>query len=381
MGIYDVTRDICAITLIERLSMDKDILYPVRVLHGCLHEWRKRLQFVRTNLLPIGKKCFILGTPTHSNIGDSAIVLAERQFLKHCLGDEQRIKELTVVEVMEYKEIVYHCIRYGGRNLVCWPGGGNLGDQWFHEEVIRRQAIEALGKNAMILFPQTIYYTPTERGMEEEQRSVLYYNGHPGLTVVAREQKSFEIMQALYPDTERLLTPDIVLSCKMENFGAVVQERKGVLFCVRSDVEKSVKDSIWEKLVEEVELLGVAYRKTDMYADVQVTKMNRGECVRQKMQEFCGAELVITDRLHGMVFAVLTGTPCIVFSNYNHKVKGTYDWIQYLPYVRYVESVDEAITLIPELIKMENCKFDNAPLRPYFDQLAEVVREKCPRYQ
>jgi len=29
----------------------------------------------------------------------------------------------------------------------------------------------------------------------------------------------------------------------------------------------------------------------------------------------------------------------------------------------------------PELLAMENCRYDNAPLRPWFDKLAEVVRK------
>ena len=30
---------------------------------------------------------------------------------------------------------------------------------------------------------------------------------------------------------------------------------------------------------------------------------------------------------------------------------------------------------LPELLAMENCRYDNAPLRPWFDKLAEVVRK------
>ena len=75
-----------------------------------------------------------------------------------------------------------------------------------------------------------------------------------------------------------------------------------------------------------------------------------------------------------MIFAALTGTPCIVFSNYNHKVKGTYEWISYLPYVKYAETAEEAILYIPELLQMKNCHYDSTPLKPYFEKLAEIVK-------
>ncbi len=358
----------------------KDLLYPLRVLHGRLHEWReeKNIEFsyMRTLLLPIGKKYYVVGTPTHTNIGDSAIVLAEMLFLKKSVGVSKPIKELSFQETKAQMDIVARCLRMAN-GLVCGHGGGNMGDQWFAEEAFRRKLLNSLPDKPMIVFPQTIYYTPTEKGSAEEKKSAEFYNNRPGLTLVAREVFSFRKMQELYPDTKVIMTPDIVLSCTMSDFGAVPQERAGVLFCARSDREKAVSDNIWEELKAAVDVLCMESRKTDMYSDVPVTKENRAECVRKKMQEFCGAELVITDRLHGMVFAALTGTPCLVFSNSNYKVKGTYEWIRYLPYIHYVESVIEAKQAMTELLAMHNCEYDNSPLTPYYEKLAEVVREAC----
>jgi pyruvyl transferase EpsI len=186
-------------------------------------------------------------------------------------------------------------------------------------------------------------------------------------------------MQALYPDTEVLLTPDIVLSGTKEDYGVTVQERKGVLLCARSDPEKSVDDSTWAEIEKTLEGLGKGHKYTDTQSDCQITRENRMECVRKKLQEFCGAELVITDRLHGMVFAALTETPCIVFSNYNHKVRGTYEWIRHLPYIRYAETAEDALAFIPLLLAIKECRFDNSPLMPYFHQLAEVIKQPCQK--
>ncbi len=40
---------------------------------------------------------------------------------------------------------------------------------------------------------------------------------------------------------------------------------------------------------------------------------------------------MITDRLHGMVFAVITGTPCLVFDNVSKKISMVYQWIREMP--------------------------------------------------
>ena len=102
---------------------------------------------------------------------------------------------------------------------------------------------------------------------------------------------------------------------------------------------------------------------------------NRKDCIRRKMQEFCRSELVITDRLHGMVFAAITDTPCIVFSNYNHKVEGVYQWIKHLPYIKYVNSIEEAEKYIPELLKMRYYKFDDEPLTVFFDKILMLINQ------
>ena len=41
-------------------------------------------------------------------------------------------------------------------------------------------------------------------------------------------------------------------------------------------------------------------------------------------QRFLGADIVITDRLHSMVFALLAGCKCIAIDNTTHKVSGVY---------------------------------------------------------
>ena len=116
-----------------------------------------------------------------------------------------------------------------------------------------------------------------------------------------------------------------------------------------------------------------------MYSKVRVTPETREQLVREKMEELASARLVITDRLHGMVLCTLTGTPCIVMSNNNHKVQGTYEWISYLPYIRYVSDVHQIGQHLEELLQMDNCSFDNGPLRPYYEPLAKVVREYAQR--
>lgn len=355
----------------------KDMIYALRRFHGLIHQKRldhqRKIKLKKYLKYPYGTNAYVLGSPVYSNLGDSAILLAQLEFLRSVGWDRKQIKELTFNEYYQDREVVRKAIR--NNQPIFGLGGGNMGNQWPKEERFRYDMLEDFPENPMVIFPQTIFFLPNSK--EAELSSVSYYNGRDNLIMVAREKKSLYIMQSMYPDTNIQFTPDIVLSTSMEYFGVVEQERKGVLMCVRSDEEKIVDDNIWVELEGKLDSIAICHRRIDMYSDCSVTKENRAECVRKKMQEFCKAELVITDRLHGMIFAAITGTPCVTFSNYNYKVKGTYDWISYLPYIRYAETAEEAMQVIPELLQMKDCKFDNGPLMPYFDKLAEIIKEKC----
>ena len=345
---------------------------PVISIRRKLHRLRMMLSLWSYINLPMGDKAFVIGTPSHANIGDSAIAIAEIRFLQNALQRKMPVKEITVREIQKFNKLLQN--PQSAKNHYFWHGGGNMGDQWYNEEMIRQRFIMGYRDCRFVIFPQTIFYSDTESGQSKKNDSKAIYN-HPDITIVAREKTSFEIMKKVYPEAQHLLTPDIVLSSTMEDYGVINRKREGVLFISRSDPEKAVDEGVWEKIADSVESLGRKVIFSDMISDVPLTKENRMECVRRKMQDICDAELVITDRLHGMVFAALTGTPCIVFSNYSHKVKGTYDWISYLPYICYVESFEEAKRAIPSLLSLQESKYEKKPLQLYFDELSKMINQ------
>lgn len=336
-------------------------------------ERKRRLRKWREIVFPLGQKVYLIGTPSHENLGDSAIVLAQKAFLRSCGWEDERIIELTDEDYARDWERIRKWVPKNG--FIAQLGGGHLGNQWRNEENLHRHQVSAFAKNRNVIFPQTICYLPGEDGDAEGKASAEVYDGRKKLTMVAREKQSYDIMTSLYPNTRVLLTPDIVLSASMDTFGAKQKRREGVLLCLRSDKERSLPTEERENLEEMLRSKGIAFGYTDMYSGQKVTKESREMQVREKMEELASARLVITDRLHGMVFCALAGTPCIAMSSSNHKVRGTYEWISYLPYVRYAKSLEEVERYLPELLTMENCRYDNAPLRPWFDKLAEVVRK------
>ena len=79
----------------------------------------------------------------------------------------------------------------------------------------------------------------------------------------------------------------------------------------------------------------------------------------KKWSVFAGAQLVVTDRLHGMIFSLIMGTPCIVLGNNHHKVKATYATFKDCKYLQYAENVREAVQMIAAWNP------DEIPVTPY----------------
>ena len=66
--------------------------------------------------------------------------------------------------------------------------------------------------------------------------------------------------------------------------------------------------------------LGKSVELIDTVLDKSVTKRERQDEVSKILNTISKAELLITDRLHAMIMAVITGTPCIAFDNLSKKL-------------------------------------------------------------
>ena len=84
----------------------------------------------------------------------------------------------------------------------------------------------------------------------------------------------------------------------------------------------------------------------------KVSTKDREKEVLTKLSEVSKGRLLITDRLHAMIFAAITGTPCLAFDNATHKVRGVYRWINKLDYIRLArddESIEEQVNRFKEI--------------------------------
>lgn len=319
-----------------------------------------------------GKKLvFILGTPIHINIGDLAIAYAEEHLIDSTDGVESIAIGLPIV--LAKRSSLSHVVHEN--DVIMGHGGGNLGDTYPEEEEVRRFFINTFPNNKVIIFPQTIFFSDTPEGKEFKSRSQDIYSQHKNLTIIEREQVSHELARSVFPNNKHFLTPDIVLSLDVNETLPNV-ERSGVLTCLRDDEEKSLDNSDHQAIDAFARKVSKNIKNTDTISDVSFIMLrNKTKIVTNKLHEFRSAELVITDRLHGMVFAAITGTPCIVFSNFNHKVRGTYEWIKHLGYIKYCDSVKDMQNINVDDLKNNARDYDPSSLDEYWDKIRHLIKE------
>lgn len=312
----------------------------------------------------------LLDTPRHNNIGDLAIALAERKFI-----DEQL--HLPYCEVcaplLDYNEKLLSRMISPNQTILV-HGGGFLGTLWLNEEMRFRRILSAFRDHRIIVFPQTATFPTKDRKsraiLKQSQKA---YQGHPNLTICAREAQSLELMKRLFPKVHVELIPDIVTSLKMDTISA--SKRRGILLCMRHDHEKAFSESDYTALLSFLQKEYESINITDTIADTDPLSVDDGDhLVIGKLAEFKEAQLVITDRLHGMVFAAITGTPCVAINNANKKVENVYRWLENLEYVKFSENDLPCIQdAIREIDLSKDYAYDNKALKPYFDKLGQII--------
>ena len=268
-----------------------------------------------------GERHLIFNGPTTGNLGDYAILFAEQRLLK---GQKKLPFLVSAIEMnyffnnklekyIEEKDKIYI------------TGGGNTGTLWRNEQYRINIVLDKFYNNDILVFPQTIYYSNDDFGKECFEIDIEKYQKCKKLKFQCRDAKTYDFVKnkmKINPE----LTKDIALTLKRNN---KKYKRKGILFCFRKDFEKVLDDDIMMEIKEKVKKI---YKdNSETYIDTVLTKKNQynnreaHKELRKMLKNFAKSKVVVTDRLHGMIFTIITNTPCIAINNLSGKVKGVYD--------------------------------------------------------
>lgn len=312
-------------------------------------------------------RLIVIGCPDYGNLGDHAIALAQRKFIELKID---AVPAMLYGPLDRYWEALQQNVRPG--DVLCLQGGGNMGTLYEIYENERLAVIDRFRENRIVAFPQTISYGESRYERRYMRHVAKVYNSHPDLHLVAREHMSFERMERLFPEADVLITPDIVLS--LPAFEDVNPTgREGLYLCLRTDKERRIGSDVVSALVKAAgDRFGPVFSTDTMHSDDYLSPREGEAAVRDKISELARARLVVTDRIHGMIFCALSGTPCIALDNSTGKVGMEYEWLKEVPYIRFAQSVEEAVSMLDEEIPRPG-RFPSGDFTPLFDPLAEVL--------
>jgi pyruvyl transferase EpsI len=184
-----------------------------------------------------------------------------------------------------------------------------------------------------------MYFTDDGVGNFEKNRTRLIYKRNKKIYYFAREQYTNDDMKKIFDNSKIYCVPDIVLS--LNNIESVTNaKRNGIICCLRNDKESAFCNEQREEIISRLQAVKDV-EHIDTVCDYMITEQTREKELFNMWNRFASAELVVTDRLHGMIFALITNTPCIAFSNNNKKVLGVYKWIEDFDIVKFLENVTD----------------------------------------
>lgn len=280
--------------------------------------------------IPSGEKAFIFLAADYGNLGDIAITYAQKELLKKTFPQHCVVEVPTSTTCAQIKHIA--SLTSDG-DIITIVGGGNMGDRYDMFELYRQLVCWVFRNHRIISFPQTTEFTQRKRGRQLFRSATEVYN-NDNLTLLARENVSYQFMTKSF-NCHCVLTPDIVMTL---HHPSEHKERNGITLCLRDDSEKSLSDVEQNSIMEMLLSKGCKIREVDTHLHEGYVYSNRYHELDRILETFNTSKLVITDRLHGMIFAYITGTPALVLPNINGKIAGCYNWIKDCGFILFMES-------------------------------------------
>jgi len=311
------------------------------------------------------KRIYFLLSTDYSNLGDHAMSYAGMRFLKEIYPDHA-ITEITVNNTL--KSLIYIKRIIGKEDIICLKGGGNIGVEYFREELIRRKIIRLFNSNRLIIFPQTAYFPDTKFGRKELENTVRIYNNHPRLLLFFRDQNSYDLLHDRIPSS--YVVPDIVFT--LDDSIRKGYDKSRISVCLRSDVEGIYSEEYRENVVKELEK---RYGKVDVYDTIKPYYISNSDRMKELKNIWTSIErskILVTDRLHGMIFAYLLHTPCVLLKTYNYKLTGQYRWIKKSSAVKMLDKDENLIKSVEEVMDKNDFSLDE--IRIYFLKMSNELR-------
>ena len=311
------------------------------------------------------KRVILFGEPIHPNLGDQAQLMCTEQLLNKkypnyklikagmlfspfCDGVYTHLLNIPLIKLFLLKVFVKRTDIFIGHSGYFFVDH-HIG--WFTYHTLMKHF-----KNRMIVLPQTVnFYTPVVKKIVSK-----VFSNKDNLTIMCRDLISYKNAQELFCGTKLLLYPDIVTS--LIGTRKYTNERNGVLFCMRDDIEAYYSTEEIDNLM--IRFTNERTEKIDTTIEVELKEIlkNRNKYINDMIEKISTYKVVITDRYHGTIFSAIASTPVVVIASADHKLSSGVNWFPkevFGDMVLYATSLEDAYQKASIIVAQENRVHNN----------------------
>lgn len=334
--------------------------------------------FFRQPLVGLSKKMRLknkaiiyLGSPEYDNIGDHAIFIASKAFFQEHFPDYDFLS-YTESEVASHLSEIIKSLH--PLDVVVIQGGGNIGSI-YPQESMRRKILKMCSSHNIFVMPSSINFSSDKKGNAEFKKSKKIYDSSENLTLFTRDRFSFEFANNNFK-CRVLEYPDIVFYLSNMKKGNLNENANLYpLLCLRDDLESKMsfydKKTIYDNLLNCVPF----FNSDDTSCGYLISTNNSQTEFKKMLDIFDSASFVMTDRLHGMIFSYLLNKKCIVFSNFDKKIEGAFEWIKDSKNIVFVGNKCPSSEQIRTFLIKPSTQENNERLKNAFDNMEQEMRK------
>lgn len=251
-----------------------------------------------------------------------------------------RVAHTTIHPVLDHRQLR----RHHPSGPILLAGGGNLGSLYPDLQDFRAELLGEFPDRPVVQLPQSI---EVDSGSEGRLAEVL--GAHPDLTLFVRDERSRQRAERL--GLRALLCPDTALALATPEWATPGSPQGPVLWLSRGDAERSGSRPPTGVPLDVVDLGGLhdLGRLAEVFAwqvgtrapAVAAGSLRSRVSVRRAawaLARVAAAPAVVTERLHGHILCLLTGTPHVIVPDAFGKIAAfTRTWRTVGPGVEVVE--------------------------------------------
>lgn len=315
------------------------------------------------------KRIWYFCVPTHSNLGDQAQACCIEKYFRKFFSDHIVFKlSNNAFDFYEEKILMILKEKIKETDLIFFQSGYTFTGIHPYENM-HRKIVENFPYNKIVFLPQTVKFK-NQKILENVQN---FYGKYDNIYFFARDKISYDIYKSIFPEHRNVhCFPDIVTT-EIGNYDFNNNERNGILLCVRNDVEKlySFQEiSLFKEKLQKIAKVSLS----DTNSETKENSLKEyWKKIEETIDDYAQYQVIITDRYHGTIFALIANTPVIILKTTDHKVV---DWFEgvYEDYVYVVNDLEEASQVAQQIVTgFEYRKLPSYFKEKYYDRLKDII--------